>query len=249
MTTHYNKIKDIKSGIYWLKSGWGIFKYNPITWIAILLTIIVTLGLLNNFLIGKFIAMIVAPFLVGGVYLTLDKSNQGNSISYLGLFSALKSNDFKKQLLVLGIIGMGVVALDYIFHHFSLFTHQMRRINKEIHGHPYVTYTLGGVLSRIINTLWGIALSFSIPLVVLRKAKTLTALKISITAFLHNFMPLFVYYIMLIILIFISIIPFGLGLFISLPVIFCSSYFVFTAIFKQCTIQNNSEKILEDYKD
>ena len=248
----YNKITDIKIGINWLKSGWSIFKYNPITWIAILLTVVITMGLLNNllnnFLIGKFIAMIVAPFFAGGVYLTLDKSNQGTGISYLSLFSAFKSPDFKKQLLLLGFIGTAVVILDYIFHNFSFFTYQMHQVDSRSHASFDNTFTLGGFLSWVTNTLWGIALSFCVPLVVLRHAQTIPALKISVMAVLHNVAPLFIYYFMLMILIFVSIIPFGLGLFISLPVIFCTSYFVFAAIFTESGIQYHPEKTLEDYK-
>jgi uncharacterized membrane protein len=249
MGINYNKISDLKIGINWLKSGWGMFKNNPITWIAILLTIIVTLGLLNNFFIGKFIAMLVAPFFAGGVYLTLEKSNQGNNISYLGLFSALKSSDFKKQLLLLGFIGTAVVVLDYIFHNFSLFTYQMHNIDSRSHVSLDSTFSLGGLLSWFTNVIWGIALSFTVPLVVLRQSQSLAALKISIAAVFHNVPSLVVYYIMLMILIFISIIPVGLGMFISLPVIFCASYFVFSDIFTGNTIHNITKKTLEDYKD
>ncbi len=244
---NYQIITDFKIGINWLKSGWVVFKYNPLTWIATLLTIIVCLGLLNNFFIGKFIAMIVAPYFAGGVYLNLHQSNQGNNISFLGLFSALNS-DYNKQLLLLGVMGTVVVLLDYAFHHFSFFTQQMQHIDSRTQRSLDSSFSLGGALSWLIHTMWGIALSFCVPLVVLRHAKTLPALKLSIVAVLHNIPALLVYYIMVMILLFISIIPVGLGLFISLPVIFCASYFVFSAIFTDENNQTTTEKTLEDYK-
>jgi len=253
MKTQYNYISNNTIGINWLKQGWGIFKNNPITWLFIIIATVIIIGLLNNFTIGRFIGVVVTPLLFGGIYMTLDKSHQGQDIGFMGLFSAFKTDHARKQLFIIGLMGLTIIALIFIFKNMPgsnlpVFSGKEHSISYRELG------SLGSILSALVSYIWAIALSLSVPLVCLQKLPAIVALKLSIKAVFANIKPLTIYFLMVIVLIIIVIIPFGLGLFIAMPVIFYANYALYDSLFNTNTQDRTSldkttlDKTLQDYK-
>ena len=227
MKTNYNKISNNTIGKQWLKQGWEIFKSNPWIWLGIIIATAIMVGILNRFgIIGRLAASIVTPVFAGGIFLTLEKNNRGEPIEFMDLFSAFKTDNEKVQLLILGAIGIGVVIINMLV--WKLFGPRYSARSLLSIG-SYLSFAM--ILNLVINATWAMAMSFSVPLIVLRKLNAIEALKLSIQAVLANIVPMLVYFLMLFAVMIIAMIPFGLGMLIAMPVIFCANYAVFSSIF------------------
>ncbi len=254
MKTHYNYITNNTIGIDWLKQGWDIFKNNAITWLLIMLATIVIVGLFNYFPVGRFIGVIITPILFGGIYLTLDKFHKGQNIVFMGLFSALKTEHTRKQVFIIGLMGIAIIALTYIFKNMPGSNLQIFLGNHYSSGFRQYG-SLDEVLSVLISYVWAIALSLSVPLVCLQNLPAIDALKLSLKTVIANIKPLVVYSLMVVVLIIVAIIPVVLGLFVAMPVIFCANYAVYDSLFNDISQNANTEnestlekKTLEDYR-
>ncbi len=168
MKIQYNYINNNTIGIHWLKQGWVIFKNNPFTWLFIIIATVVIVGLLNSFTIGGFIGVVITPLLFGGIYLTLHKSHQGQDIGFMGLFSALNTDHPRKQLFIIGLMGIAIIVLILVFKNMpgsnlTVFSGKEHSISYRERG------SLGSILSALVSYIWAIALSLSVLLVCLRK--------------------------------------------------------------------------------
>lgn len=229
MTIKHTKLTNSTIGSDWLKAGWEIFKSNPWIWLGIIIVMAIMLGLLNRFgIVGQLAASIITPVFAGGVFLTLDKNNRGEPIEFMGLFSAFKTDNEKIQLLILGAIGIAVLFINVLVWKWFGPRHSTYNL---LSISTYLSFAM--ILSMLISVIWAMALSFSVPLIVLHKLDVITALKTSLKAALANIVPMLVYFLMIFALMVVAIIPLGLGMLIVMPVVFCANYAVFKSIFPE----------------
>lgn len=224
----HNKKINIYSAKNWLLSGWGLFKQKPLTWALMVLIFTIFYLVAMNSLIGKAIAALLTPVFAGGVYMAAHKSDNGEPIAIENLFSMFKDSQKLKQLLMIGVIGVAVVGLTYLIQNMPGSDYQMRNISSTGYDR---TSTPGGILTTFITWAWGLAALFSIPLVAIKNHMAIESIKSSLSASLTNLISLVVFFFFAFVLTFLGAIPFGLGLLVVLPILFCSSYFVFKTVY------------------
>lgn len=227
MNIKHTKLNNNTIGSDWLKAGWEIFKSNPWIWLGIIIAMAIMVSILNRFgIAGQLASSIITPVFAGGIFLTLDKNNRGEPIKFMGLFSAFKTDNEKVQLLILGAIGIAVVIINILV--WKLFGPRYSAQSLMSIG-SYFSFAM--ILSMLISAIWAMAMSFCVPLIVLRKLDAISSLKTSFKAALANIIPMLVYFLMIFGVMLVAIIPFGLGMLIAMPVIFCANYAVFKSIF------------------
>ena len=237
----HNRVANIFYAKKWLLSGWGIFKKKPITWalMVLIFTIFYIVGM--NSLIGKALAAFLTPVFAGGIYMAAYKSDNGEPIAIENLFAIFKNSQKLKQLLIIGAIGVAVVGLTYIAQNMVGSDYEMRyKSGNDTTFSENRTTTLGSTLSSIITWAWGFVSLFSIPLVAIKNQMAIESLKNSFSASLINLIPLFIFYGCGLLLMILGAIPFGLGLLIVLPVLFCASYFAFKTIYLEANEQTST---------
>ncbi len=200
-----------------IASGWRMFKKSPITWFFIVFILLIIGGITSQSLMGRFIAAFIFPLLLGGAYFGAHNNSLGKGITIECLFSMFKLPQQRKQLAIVGGVGFLVACLNAGL----LFISAPNGIST--HSDSFIT--------SIISSFWSMILLFSIPLISINNITALSALKTSLSTVLSHIFSLTLFYFLLAILIVISAIPLGLGLLVSIPVAFCSSYFVFRTVY------------------
>ena len=94
-----------------------------------------------------------------------------------------------------------------------------------------VALFLSSLIGSIVMLLWVPGLLFSVPLVAIKKEQAISALQSSLMASISNLPPIILFYFMTMILMFIALIPIGLGLLVFVPVMFGAIYSAFKMIF------------------
>jgi uncharacterized membrane protein len=228
----HNRINNVLQAKDWIKDGWKLFKKKPLTWVLMVLIFSIIFMVGGNNLVGRYIVALILPVLAGGIYLAAHKSSHDEPISIENLFSIFKKPEQLKQLLIIGGVGMLVVTLSYVIQ--SFLGHDGydpgRKMGINVGRHLGST-SLSGLLGMLVSWAWSFALLFGVPLVVIKNEQAIPALKSSLKASLTSFIPLVAFYIMTIILFVLAIIPFGLGLLVLVPVIFCASYSAFKTVY------------------
>jgi uncharacterized membrane protein len=231
----YNRVQHIFQAKKWLIEGWVIFKSKPLSWIGMMLFFVIFNGLSINIPFGKYIVALIAPCLIGGIYLALDSHNRGNSIGFKYIFGVFKEQILFKQCLIIGAIGMAVMVINTLIYKMPGSDYMLTSYSGNRGSSSFLVnhFSLGNFLTGIVTLCWSLAVLFGVPLVVIKKMQAIDALKLSVIAILVNILPLMVLYFSFFVLIFIAIIPFGLGLIIVIPVIFCTLYCVFNTLFSK----------------
>ncbi len=230
---NYNKIQHIYQAKQWFIDGWLIFKSQPISWIGMVLFLLVANGISINIPYGQYLVVLLTPCLVGGIYLAQDKYNQGDAIGFKDIFGVFSDQALLKQCLIIGAIGMAVMTVNALIYKMPGSGYMMSSYSgTSASSSSLVKYfSLGDFLTGVVTVCWLLAALFGVPLVVLKKMQVIAALKLSVVAILVNLIPLLVFYVIVFVLVFIAIIPFGLGLVVLVPVIFCALYCAFNSLF------------------
>ncbi len=103
-----------------------------------------------------------------------------------------------------------------------------------------------GFVGSLVSFLWSVTLLFAIPLIALKEEKAIDALGVGITAVFSNFLPLIMLGAALVLILLLSALPLGLGLFVSVPLIFCTSFIVFESVFFGGKADNLRGEVLQE---
>ena len=144
---------------------------------------------------------LLAPVLSGGIFLTMDKSARDEKVQIERVLSVFKHQSTLKQLLLIGLIGTAVTAINMLFTGLGL----------------------------LIALPWMLASVFAVPLVAIKHQQVIPALQSSLWVCLVHIISILPFLVMVILLTVVAILPVGLGLLVLLPVLFCSIYSAFSA--------------------
>lgn len=223
----------------WIGEAWKMFSQNPGTWIGMLLVslLVSTLGIGLPF--GLFIlptifassgggemsgagiaaiagtailallailviGILVGSFLLTGFYKTAIKQVRGESISIGDLFSG--SDSFLRVLGFTFLISLAGIAILFTFGILSTIADQF--------------VILGQLVQSAVSLVLQGLLFFSIPLIIDKKMGIIEAIQTSIQATKSNWWMYLLFLIVMTILISVSMIPCGLGLFVTVPMYF-----------------------------
>jgi uncharacterized membrane protein len=226
-------------GAAWIFEGFDYFKANPLGWIGALVVLFVISAMVSLIPLGSFAFNIVSPVFTAGLMLGCHQYREGGVFSFNHLFAGFSDN--VKQLLLVGAIVLGfslliavvvvAVAAFTVVDFSELISGQIpERMFSDPAGMflPFMTilFIIVALSAPLIMALW-----FAPALVVLNRLSAVEAMRLSFQGCLINIVPFLFYGIVALVVLFISMIPFGLGLLITAPMMTASIYIGYRDIF------------------
>jgi len=238
---------DAGRGWGWIVEGWRLFANAPGIWIVILLIYFGVNFVLSLIpLVGGLAYLLLSPVLMAGVLYGADRQARGETLEIGHLFRGFQDQGRMGPLVLLGLISlagyvlMGLVAVGFTVG--GIATSGMALENLEQDLTPEMIEGLFGigfmVLMLVELTLWAVimmAMFYALPLVMLGQQDAWPAVQDSIAACWMNMGPLLIFGLISLVLAFVAIIPFGLGLLILWPVMLCAMYASYREVFPEPT--------------
>ncbi|WP_445494124.1 BPSS1780 family membrane protein [Photorhabdus sp. SF281] len=225
-----------ENGVKWIGQAWSLVKSKLGMWILlniVYLTIVSVLQLIP--LIGIF-AGILNPVFLGGIIVLCEKQRTTGKFELGLLFNGFQKNF--ATLLGIGALSFGIMILGIIAMLIVGGSGMINILLASQYGEPSVdmlqnmsSLFLGAVVLIIFCIIAAALTWFAPALIVLHNLKFGAAVSMSLEAVKKNLLPGFLFLIVITIIFITSIIPFGLGLLISMPLILASYYSSYRSIF------------------
>lgn len=220
------------NGWIWIRDGFGLFRQNPVIWIALFfIYLLVCMALSIVPLIGPIVLNLLAPVFIGGFMLGCRALENGEELEINHLFSGFKQNT--TQLITVGGLYLTgiivIVGVIFIMTGGALLAAggQTPAIDPAKAGSMMLAALVGLVLLLpLIMAYW-----FAPTLVVFRDIRPVDAMKMSFFACLGNLLPFTVYSLVSMVLLVMAAIPLGLGLLVMIPTMTASLYVSYKDIF------------------
>ncbi len=242
VTTHINgdlldtpQAREIGAAFNWLSKGWTLFMQAPGAWVLMALIFFACYLMVSFIPMGGLIIQILLPMVLAGLYLGADKLNFGEDIAVGQMFEGFSRN--AGQLAMIGLIGFVmqlvlVIALIVPFllvFGFSMFTSGGDK--PDIGAGSIVLLALLGLLAMAGSFLIAMATWFAPMIVAINNLEAVAAVKLSYQGGIRSFGACFVFGLVAMLLMVISIFTLGLGLLVLFPVMCTSSYVAYREIF------------------
>ena len=208
--------------LVWLKAGWSFFMQSPGVWIAIAVIFIVMLFVLGLVpLLGWAVVLIGFPIMVAGMVLGCHALAQGQPLRVDHLAAGLKVHAGNLALVGVFYLLGGLVAgfVSVVVGGGALLTGYILGALAGLGLGLVSGVVLGSVVFSVLWVLLITALWFAAPLVVLRDTPPLDAMKLSLTACFNNFGAFVVLGVLIYVLIWVAMLPAGLGVLVLIPVL------------------------------
>lgn len=218
---------DVNRSVEWLAAGFRMVMKAPGSWAVITIALIggaMLLGFILPDWLSEPLVTVLGIVVLGALMRSCQALDEGRDIAsgaqaalslvplwILGVIAALMS--FAMTILggLFGLSSLAVLLMDP-----SSFI--------QVLG-------FGGLVLLAAAILMGMAMWLAPALVVLKGVNPLDAVKLSLLGSLKNFLPYLVYSLLAMLLCVVGAIPIGLGLLIVIPMLICSSYLAYQAIF------------------
>ncbi len=230
---------DAGAGVEWISKGWALFRQAPLMWVLFFVVyLIIQIAVSLVPIVGTFVGYLVAPLFAGGVALGCRSLETGGDLEIEHLFGGFQRN--AGALLTVGVIY--VIAALAILLVFGLFA-----------GFSVITAILAGGEDRIVESIMAASLPlvlgtlvcaalfvplmaaywFAPMLVVLNDVKPVEAMRESLFACFRNFLAFLVYGVVMLLLLFVALIPLGLGILVWVPLMMASTYASYRGVFTE----------------
>lgn len=232
-----SRVTDIGNGVKWVGDAFKIFTSNPLMWIVfVIMFFVINLAMAFLPLVGQLVFSLISPMIMAGVVVGCRAIENGEGLEidhFIAGFTGKTS-----PLLMLGVFYLVATIVIVVV----IFGVTAATIGTAIIMNPEGAADKVGasvLLSALFIALVALALSvplmmaywFAVPLVQFDDVKPGDALKMSFFASLKNFLPFLLYGIVMLVLLIVAMIPFGLGLFVFLPVMFATVYTSYKDVF------------------
>ncbi|RAW91783.1 hypothetical protein CKY04_23915 [Photorhabdus sp. S8-52] len=225
-------------GVKWIGQAWQLVKNKWGMWI--LLYIIYSMciaGLVLIPFLGIF-TCIFNPVFIGGMIAVCEKQRTSGEFELGLLFSGFQKN-FASLLsvgtLMLGIILLGVIAMFIVggsaIIHILLAAAQHGEISVEMLQNSLPSLFLGVFILMVFSIVNAALTWFAPALIVIHNLKFSAAVSMSLAAVKKNLLPGLLFFITVTVIFIISLMTFGLGFLISMPVLLVSYYSSYRSIF------------------
>jgi uncharacterized membrane protein len=218
----------VGAGMDWLAAGWRSFSFAPWPWIAIFVIFSVIVLVTSMLPLIGILANLLTVMLVGGIMLGCDAQNRGEPLDIAHLFAGFSRN--AGGLAAVGglyLAGSLVIAFVVVGMMFALFGGFSMMVGPSSSTDP--TMLVGAVAA-----IAGVAVALSIPLlmaffyapalVAINGMGPVDAMALSFRASTRNFFALLVFFVVLVLLSIVAILPLLLGLFVLWPVMMAANY-------------------------
>ncbi len=236
----------IGQGLSWFGAGWRIFQTALGAWLVATIAYI-GLSLILSFIpfVGPLVLTLIAPALFAGLLIMAHNARTGGEATAGMLFEGLSDPEIRGSLLLLGAVSIGAAVLaGAAFLVLGMGSVMAGAGMTSMSGGGEEAafgavaamgsgFLLGLLVSLGIALLVTMALFYAVPLVALRGAEPVAAMKASIRAVLRNILPLLAFSVVYILLAILAAIPLGLGFLILFPVSAAAVYQSFEEIFPE----------------
>lgn len=225
-------------GWQWLVGGFGLFRKNPLIWLALIAVyFLIALALSIIPIVGQLLFQILAPVFAAGFMLGCRALEQGEELEIAHLFAGFRAHTV--QLVTVGGLYLtGVLLFSGMIMLLGGGTMLKIPSPEELQGmdEAAVAAMGKGMLLALLTALALVmpllmAYWFAPALVALDGLTAVEAMKLSFVACLRNMLPFLVYGTLALVLLVLASIPFGLGLLVMIPVMLASQYASYRDIF------------------
>jgi hypothetical protein len=219
-------------------NGLYLFFKAPLAWVLscfVLLLIAATLALIP--MVGQFFFTLLSPLFLAGLMIGCRALERGEKLEIAYLFAGFRQNPVP-LITVGGIYLVGQVLILGV----AMMLGGSTLMELLINGKRVDENELRGVMSGGLTAVM-VALGLSIPLmmaawfapllVAFKDMPAVAAMKLSFLACIKNIIPLQLYTITMVVLAVIAAMPYGLGFFLLVPVLFASLYASYEDIFME----------------
>uniref|UniRef100_UPI0036D88139 BPSS1780 family membrane protein n=1 Tax=Photorhabdus sp. RM322S TaxID=3342825 RepID=UPI0036D88139 len=228
---------DGENGIKWIGQAWNLVKNKLGMWVLLnIIYLAIIMGLQMIPLLGLF-AGVLGPIFIGGIIAVCEKQSTTGQFELGLLFSGFQKNftsllcvgALSFGIIILGIIATLIVGGSTMIH--TLLSSQQGNISAEMLQHSLSTLFLSTFVIFIFYIV-ALALTWFAPaLIIIHNLKFGAAVSMSLGAVKKNLLPGFLFFYIIGIIITISIITLGLGLFVVIPIFLVSYYSSYRSIF------------------
>lgn len=225
-------------GWLWVREGFGLFRQSPILWI-VLFAIYLFIGMALSMvpLVGSVVFNLLAPVFMAGFMMGCRDLQRGEDLEINHLFVGFKHNT-AQLVSVGGIYLAGVIVVVGIVFMVSggealkaVATQQgadaMQNLPDNVRQELMLGLLMGmACLLPLVMAYW-----FAPILVYFHDMKAVDAMKLSLNACLANIMPFLVFGLASMALLFVAMIPFGLGLVVVIPTMTAALFVSYRDIF------------------
>jgi uncharacterized membrane protein len=224
-------------GWEWIKQGYALFMKAPLLWIVLLLICVISAAALSYVpVVGEPLVSLLMPVVLAGLMAGCRDLLKGDELELVHLFRGFQQHT--TQLVTLG--GIGLVSQFLIFG-LMMLVGGAALVNILMSGQPDVQPEViieaasgagfAMLLGIILFSLLVMAMQFAPLLVFFNGVTPLTAMKLSLRAFLKNIGSMLVYGLTFMFLAILASLPMMLGWLILLPIVFTSLYASYSEIF------------------
>ena len=229
---------EMGRGLAWIGDGFKMFGKAPGAWIAITIIYLV-ISLVLSFIpfIGSLALILLAPIFLGGLMLGCRKQDQGGALEVGDLFAGFSGKGGALAIVgALYLVGMivvmvvGAILMAVLGGGAAAFG-ALSGDSGSAAGLGLGMLLMGLVMVALIMPVI-MAYWFAPALVVLDDLSPVDAMKQSFAGCMKNIGPFLIYGLITFVLVLVCMIPLGLGLLVSTPVLFASIYLGYKDIFK-----------------
>jgi uncharacterized membrane protein len=235
-------------GWEWIKQGYALFMKAPLLWIVLLMICLVAAVAFSSVpVVGEPLVSLLMPVVLAGLMAGCKDLLKGEELELAHLFRGFQQHT--TQLVALG--GISLVSQFLIFG-LMMLVGGAALVGILMSGQPDVdpevmTQAVSGAgLAVLLGiTLFSVlimAMQFAPLLVFFNNVTPLTAMKLSLRAFLNNVAAMLVYGMTFIFLAILASIPMMLGWLVLLPLVFTSLYASYSEIFPVENVSGEVQK-------
>ena len=224
-------------GLKWITEGFQLFTRNAGMWVVLAVLMLVgTLIVALIPILGSLALALFWPVLVGGLLLGCRDVDNGRALQLPHLYAGFQSGARMTQLV---LVGVAYLVVTFVLMAIIMATVGMPMLQGMRPGSAHGMAGAGGMGAMLIALLVGLAVLvpvamaiwFAPSLILFNALSAVEAMKQSFAACLRNIVPFLVYGVIAFVLSLIAAIPFGLGFIVLIPVMVCSVYVSYKALF------------------
>ncbi len=221
-----------------LSRGWAIFTQNPLGFIGFCILTGIISGVLSNIpLVGPIANLVISTVLPAGYYIVAFKIGRGRLSEFGDFFKGFQNTYFLPVFLASLVVGLftTLLSLPFFISGGLAFYEPFRRImvqsgDPDLAGLPELALPAGltaillvlGILLLIPAIYLGVAYTFSIPLIVDRKAEFWPAMETSRKLITRQWLPFFGFSVVLFLINMGGLLACCIGVFFTAPLTICA---------------------------
>lgn len=218
-------------GWQWLRQAFFLVREQPLTWVLFAVCYLLLQSLLGSLgAVGQLLAMVTVPVFAGGFVLAAARADRGETLRPLDIFAAFGSH--ARQLVGLGLAYFGLLVAAMMLVVIGLLALAGGSPGDEaLAAMPLGKQIVGFALLAAGMFIASLLYWFAPAAVVLGSFDPLRAMRRSLAGGWLNWQAVLLCGVMLAVLLFLALLPFGLGLLLWLPVMFVSVYVAWQDVF------------------